>query len=59
MSIANEIERLFNIKNDLKEVIFNKKVTIPEGTLIDEYYKYVDKIGEDTTRDDDEIDDEL
>lgn len=56
MSIAKEIERLLNTKSDLNDVIANKGVTIPEGTLIDKYYKYVDMIttgtNPDTGRDD-------
>lgn len=44
MSIERELERIINAKNDLKEVILDNGVTIPEGTLINEYYKYIDSI---------------
>lgn len=55
MTIANEIERLMVAKNDIKKVLSNRNVFVPENVTLEEYSKYVDMINNDTSRDDDEV----
>lgn len=44
MSIASEITRLTNAKNDIKTSIENKGVEVPSSAKLDEYYNYIDEI---------------
>ena len=46
MSISTEIARLQNAKDDIKTSIESKGVTIPNGTTLDDYSKYIDNIEE-------------
>lgn len=46
MTIAEELKRIIDAKADIKSAILEKGVTVPDDTLLDQYYLYIDQIGE-------------
>lgn len=43
-NIAPEVQRIKNAKEQVRQSIISKGVSVPEGTLIDSFPSYIDQI---------------